>query len=389
MDEQAKLLIIITDRLDVLVTKGEITDRYYNPGDLFDEVHILSPRGDTARSEDIQKAVGKAKVYLYPVLPGLPSFKKTFGWSKFLLKEWAETIIALVRQINPQLIRVYGNNINGYLAAQIKKSLDVPLVVSMHTHPDESWRERISWRKNFRTRLLAEFNKIFEKETLRNSDCTIAVYESIVEYVRRFGAKRIELIYNVINPTHLRQKTNYKLHFPPRIISVGRQFPGKCPDNLIRAIASLDVELTMVGNGEYHDYLKGVAKECNVENQVIFKPSVSNDTLCNMLADYDIFATHSDYWGIPKAVMEPLLIGLPVVINYRYPKPIPELNSDWVMLVKNTKEGYLNALKQLLTDDNFRESIGRRGYDFAWKTFPPDKMEQKVVDLYRELVPNL
>jgi len=57
--------------------------------------------------------------------------------------------------------------------------------------------------------------------------------------------------------------------------------------------------------------------------------------------------------------------------------------------VENTKEGYLNALRKLLTDDAFRKDLGQCGYTYAWKQFAPDKMEQKVVDLYRELVPGL
>ena len=382
------LLVIITDALSALIKKGEMTARYYNPGDLFDEVHILMTTADNPNPADVQKTVGRATLYLHN-LPGPPSFRHTLGWRPFLMKKWVEPGVALAREINPLLVRAYGNSINGYLAAQIKKQLGIPLVVSMHTHPDESWRKRIPWRTAFRTRLRAEFHKVFERESLSIADFTILVYKPIIEYAERFGAKRFELVYNTINPTHLRQKTSYKLHSPPRVISVGNQFQGKCPDNLIRAIAELDAELTMVGDGEYHDHLKSVAQECNVDDRVIFIPSVPNDNLCQMLPDYDIFATHNNYWGIPKAVMEPLLTGLPVVINRRYPEPTPELNGDWVMLVENTKEGYLNAIKKLLADDALRESLGRRGYDYAWKHFAPPEMEQKVVDLYRELVSGL
>jgi glycosyltransferase involved in cell wall biosynthesis len=286
-------------------------------------------------------------------------------------------------------VRTINNYINGYYAAQIKKQMGIPLVVSLHTHPDESERSRVSWLPLWKKRLILELRKTFERETLRNADCVIPVYEPIREYALRYGAKRVEVIYNIINPTHLRRKTCYRLGQPPRIISIGNQMPGKNPDNLIRAVAETEVELTLVGKGEYHEYLKSVAQECGVADQIVFKPAIPNDDLCEMLPEFDIFAAHCDYWGIPKAVMEPLLTGLPVVINRCYPEPVPELNGDWVMAVENTKEGYLDAIKKLFTDDDYRESLGQRGYDYAWKNFAPYEMERKVVDLYKELVPGL
>lgn len=382
------LLVIIPDALSALVQKGEVTARYYNPGNLFDEVHILMTNDDNVNPDDVQKTVGQAKLHIHNL--GSVSFKDTLGWHSFLLKPYVNKSIAFAREIQPSLIRTHGNYLNGYLAAQIKKQLNIPVVVSLHTHPDESRRGTTPWRSSFGKRLSLEIQKKFERETLENADCVIPVYESIREYASRYGAKRVEVIYNVINPTSLQRKMCYQLHQPPRVISVGRQIPYKVPDNLVRAIAEIDVELTLVGNGEYHEYLKSLAQECGITDRIIFKPAVPNEELCRMLPEYDIFATHTDYPEIPKAVMEPLLTGLPVIVNHRCRgKPVFEFQGDWVYLVENTKEGYLNALRKLIADDVFREALGQRGYTYAWNQFAPDKMEQKVVDLYRELVPGL
>ena len=49
------LMVIVPDRLSELAEKGEVTRRYYNPGDLFDEVDLVlvnddrpDPRADCA-----------------------------------------------------------------------------------------------------------------------------------------------------------------------------------------------------------------------------------------------------------------------------------------------------------------------------------------------------
>ncbi len=49
------LLNIITDRLSHLEGKGEMTSRYYNPGEVFDDVHILMTNGDTPNPKNLQK----------------------------------------------------------------------------------------------------------------------------------------------------------------------------------------------------------------------------------------------------------------------------------------------------------------------------------------------
>lgn len=379
------LLVIIPDRLSDLVSKGEITARYYNPGDLFDAVHIVMTNDDRPDPGPLAKTVGRARLHLHN-LP-LPSFVLTLGWQPCLIKDWVRAGVRLAGEIRPELIRTYGNYGNGYLAAQLKKRLGLPLVVSLHTNPDVSQREATPWWPNWRRRLALEAMVKFEKETLKTADWVLPVYEPIRGYAERRGARRLEVCYNVINPDFLRPKESYALHRPPRIVSVSRQIPGKNPENLIRAVARLpEVELTLVGDGEGHGHLREVARDCGLSSRVTFRRSVANDELCLLLPEFDIFAAHSDYWEISKSVLEPLLTGLPVVLNRRPGEPVPELQGDFVMLVDNTPEGYGQAFERLLADDLFREELGRRAYAHAQALWSPAVTEAKYVEIYRSLL---
>ncbi len=381
-----RLLVIISDALSALVRKGEMTDRYYNPGDLFDEVHIVLTNHDRPDPAAVQKTVGTARLYLHNVVP--PSFKRSLGWLPLRLRPWVEQGVALAHQIDPALIRVYGHETNGYLGAQLRHHLGIPLVVSLHTHPDQM-RRRIAWRANWRHRLAAELARRLERVTLQSADRVIIVYEPQRGYALRNSARDLRLIYNIINPSHLRRKTAYRLHQPPRLLSVGRLIDGKNPANIIRAMTALDAHLTIVGSGTLDERLHALAHSLGLGERVTFVPALPNDELCRRLPDFDVFVTHTDYWEIPKAVMEPLLTGLPVVINRRYPQPVPELNGPWVRTVENTAEGYLHALARLLADERQRAALGQLGATYAWQRFAPHRMEQQTVDLYRELVPTL
>ena len=379
------LLVIVPDRISDIISKGEFSARYYNPGELFDEVHILLVNDDHVDKIALQKTVGRAALSLHN-LP-IPSFISTFGWQPFLLHKWVETGIQLVREIQPDLIRVHGSAYNGFLAAQIKKQLHIPVVVSLHTYPDVIIKEQTGLWSNLKNYIYNCRIKQFENETLKNADWVCPVYESIRAYARLHGAQKITVCYNVLNPDYLYQKESYSLHSPVRIIFVGRLIPGKNPENIIRAVARFpDIELTIVGDGVLYDYLQQVSGENLDPGRVIFYKAIQNDTLCRMLPEYDIFAVCSDYLEISKTVLEALLTGLPVVINKRQGDPVPELKDDFVCLVKNTPEGYYNAFEKLLQDHTFREQLGRTAYAHAQEFWSPEKTEAAYVKIYQQVL---
>ena len=61
----SKLLVLIPDRLSDILAKGEIQPRYYNPGEVFDEVHILSTTVDNPDRDLLQRMVGRARLHLH------------------------------------------------------------------------------------------------------------------------------------------------------------------------------------------------------------------------------------------------------------------------------------------------------------------------------------
>jgi glycosyltransferase involved in cell wall biosynthesis len=379
-----RLMVIIPDRLSDLVRKGEITERYYNPGEVFPEVHIVMTNDDKPDRAMVQKTVGHARLHLHNLPDSRRAFVPTLGWRPLLLGSWAKHAVDLAKAIGPAMIRCHGAQLNAFAAAAIKRSLNIPYVVSMHTNPDEDVRGRA---RGLVRRVVTRLQQDVERVGLVNADMVMPVYQTIVPYLQRLGVTRYEVCYNSLNPKYLRRKDDYRLHDPVRVISVGRQIEGKNPDNLIRAVAQLpNVHLTMVGDGTHHAHLRRVAEECNIGERIEFIASLTNDELCRRLPDFDLFATHNEYWGIPKAVLEPLLSGLPVVINHRQGAPTPELNDGICVLVSNTPDGYREGLARLMTDAAYREQLGRICYAFAQKNWSPAGTEAKFVGIYRKVL---
>ncbi|NMB53954.1 MAG: glycosyltransferase family 4 protein [Leptolinea sp.] len=381
-EKSKRLLVVIPDRLEDLVVKGEITERYYNPGNLFNEILLLKTIGDNVDPKLVQKMAGKAHLQMID-LP-MPTFTQSLGYQPWLLEKWVKQGIDIATQFNPHLIRAHSNFSSGYLASKIKLALDVPLVVSLHTQPDVDLRMYTHWWPNWKNRLVYERYKVFENLTNQTADWFLPAYDSGMEYCKKHHIKRAITCYNVLNPTSIHPKQNYQLHSPVKILCVNRLIPWKNPDMIIRAMKLLpNAELTIVGQGELAEYEKQVALEAGVEDRIHFIPSIPNDDLCRMYKDFDIYSSHIEWWGIGKSTIEAFLTGLPVVLNQRDIGPDPvEYTPDIVWLVPNTAEAFAEAFTKLIENSSEREKLGRNARKNAEERWLPRKTENRFVEIY-------
>jgi glycosyltransferase involved in cell wall biosynthesis len=379
-------MVIVPEAISEWIDKGEVVDRYYNPGDLFDHVDVVLTNDDWPDPGALQRVVGRAEVSVHsrPLPPG--TFRRTLGYRPRLLRRWAAGVVGLARELRPDLVRCHGADVNALAASEVKRVLGVPYAVSLHINPDEDIRGRATDR---RERIALRAIRSVERYSLRRADVVLPVYEPIVPYLKRLGVTRYEVAYNSLNGEHLRRKDDYALHEPVRVISVGRLFELKDPEQLMRAVATLDdVQLTIVGDGPLREHLLNVAAELDTQ-QIVFRRAVTNDELCELLAEQDLFATHTEHWEISKSVLEALLTGLPVVLNRRSGDPVPELSDEIAVLVDgNTRDDWAAALRRLIDDDGARERLGRRAGEHARARWSPEATESHFVEVYERLLGN-
>jgi glycosyltransferase involved in cell wall biosynthesis len=377
-----RLMVIVPDRLSDLVAKGEVTERYYNPGDVFDEVHLVMVNDDHPDHDALRVTTGRARLVLHNLPPRRGVLRRTLGYRPLLLRSWAAEGVELARHIRPRLVRCHGAWLNAFVAYEIRRRLGIPYVVSLHINPDEDVRGRAGGRE----RLEAEAIRSVERVALRGADLVLPVYRPIVPYLDRLGVERYELAYNMLNPSHLRVKEDYSLHRPVRVVSVGRQFAAKNPERLIGAVARLPaVELTVVGDGPGHEHLRRAAEREGVGGRVVFERAIANEELCHRLPEFDVFATHTEYWELSKSLLEALVTGLPVVVNRRRGEPVPELTPDIAMLVEDTVDAYRDALERLILDDDARERLGRAARARSLELWAPERSEARLAEIYRRL----
>jgi len=388
--DRRRLLVIVPDRVSDIIVKGEYQPDYYNPGGLFDEVHLLMTNDDKPDPVAMQRTVGTAHLVFHN-LPERPELigKNWRWWWKKPLRDWAAPGVELARRINPHLIRCHGADWNSYLASRIKAKLGIPYVLSLHINPDVN-----PVRRFVHPSITAEqekhnaFFEYIERTGLRSAELVMPVYKPILPYVERMGAERVEVCYNVLNSRCLQTKSDYARGKRFRIICVGRLNADKDPSNLIRAVARIpDADLTIVGDGPKRAELEALSIDLGVDERIAFRPSIDNDELCRILPTFDLFAVHTEYWEINKSVLEALLTGLPVVINRRHGPPVPELaDADIVHFVESSVEGYYRALSSFADDQSARETLGRRAFEYAKRHWDPAVTTAKYVEVYRRVM---
>lgn len=381
-----KILIIIPDKLSVLVEKGEIVSRYYNPDNIFSEVHILMLNEDSPEPKRIQQMVGSANLFLYnaPMPPSL--FKITLGYQFPLLRTWLNKVMSIISTIKPDLIRTYENVLEGYIASQAKNRLGMPYVTSLHSLHGKWDSMELN---NFKTKIYRKFTEKIEKHTLRNADAVICVYSAILNYARSYGARNLELIHNFVGGGAILSKESWNLSNPIKLITVNRQLQGKNPENIIKALALLPyaIEYTLVGDGVLHDELNITAKDLPPGKAVRFIKSLPNSELCSLYHEYDFMLTNCHFRGVPKSVIEAGLSGLPIIVNrYVDGYKVSEYNSNWIAECDDTPEGYADVLDRLIQNAQERELLGKGALEETQKSYSPKIMESKVADVYKSLL---
>ena len=384
--KRACLMVIIPDRLSMLLAKGEIVPRYYNPGDVFREVHLVMIADDAPDPAAAQPLVGDAKLFLHAFPAGKRIFLESAGWRPFLLRRWAAPLVALAARIKPQLVRVYGNHLNGFAASEIKRRLGIPYIVSLHGNPDIDYfrgRRATTWQRW----LLGRAIEAVEIITVKNADFVLPVYSPVLPYLRKHGVGRYEVIYNAVG-YGVREKTEYALdRNHVRALCVGRQqSQEKDASHILEAVADVpEVHLTLVGDGDLHEALVAKAAALGIGDRVEFLRALPNDRVLALLAQSDFLVYASHNYEISKVCIEAALTGLPCVLNDRGGDPAEELKGGQFLLIPDTREAYCAAMRRLIDDDSFRERLGRTARAHALKHWQPDKMEGRVAEIYRRV----
>jgi glycosyltransferase involved in cell wall biosynthesis len=371
-----KLIVFPGDPLMRYFHKGEVKERYWNPENIFDEVHAISLCDEDIEPDKVQSFAGDARFFIHPV--GRPNPSNFLAVRKRALH--------YARSVQPDLIKGHGALAMGYYAAYCGRELRVPSVVALHSDYSIIRTLRAAGISGLPRSLYQTAYRLtgMEHFALRTATAVTCAYEFPARHARWAGSPRIEVIYNRVD-TNRFKPTDKKPSEPLKVLTVGNHIPGKEPSAIIGAVADLPVELTVIGKGPLTPKLRELSRRQGTEHRVHFVDAVANADIHDEYQRHDIFCISIRYPGVCIPVLEAMASGLPVLTNKPLWEKAPEVVGEQAVIVDNNKEGFARGLQKFIAAPDLLAELGRQNR-LTMERVDGRLMEQREAALFRSLI---
>jgi len=281
---------------------------------------------------------------------------------------------------------------------------EIPLFVSVHNireYQDKIYREadffsiaenilntKLDNLREKKHKMLKRhiWQRIKQRISYKDADYLLPVSNSLKKALIQtysINPQKIYILYNGVSSFVLKQSTkNIKCNFTEknRLLFVGRTIGTKNEVALLKALPAIlkscpDTNLTIIGDGYWHDTLKQVAKKLGIEQYVTFLRHVPHKEIVTYYKNANVFVFPSFSEGLPKVVLEAMACGLPVVASN------VDGNNE---LVIDGYNGYLidpyniddmvEKVVHLLKNKELAIKMGQNGRDIVLKSFTWDNI---------------
>jgi len=215
--------------------------------------------------------------------------------------------------------------------------------------------------------------------------------------INKFGSEKVTCIHNAIDIEQIRVtkpatelRKELKLGEKEFLIgTMGRLTPVKGLESFLKAARIIrcqkpNVKFIIAGDGPLKDALQKQARECGLDEVVLFLGH-RNDSH-DILGLLDLFVVSSMSEGIPMVLLEALSLARPVVATLI--GGIPEVIEHGVsgLLVTPGREDELaKSCIALMDDSDYARRLGAAGRQRVVEHFSASAMANNVAEIYRSL----
>ena len=295
------------------------------------------------------------------------------------------SLYKLFKKEKPAIVhtQILGANIYGRIAAMLAR---VPVIISTE--------HNVYYKKK---RVHIWLDKILAK----NTDKIVAVSNRVKEFTSKqegIGKDKFELIYNGIDskeflPTASRKDIRDKLNFREGdfiLGAVGALTIQKGHYYLIQALSLLvkrypNTILLVVGTGELKEELQEIVRKLSLQENVRLL-GLRRD-ISDLLNCMDVFVLPSLWEGLGIALLEAMLMGLPVVASsVDGILEIVENGKNGILVPPGNVEALSNAIDELIENPQLRQSLGKAAKEHILEKFEVRQYIHKLENLYNRLL---
>ena len=167
--------------------------------------------------------------------------------------------------------------------------------------------------------------------------------------------------------------------------TVARFEAQKGLDVLLRAVAPLDVDVRLVGDGPERPALVALAEQLELTSRLTF--AGWSDDVSAELDRLDVFVLASRNEGFPLAIVEAMLAGLPVVAtDVGSVAEAIEPGVTGLLVPPDDERALRDAIASLLADPTRRDELGEAARARAASIYTAAAMAERFEQLYARLV---
>jgi glycosyltransferase involved in cell wall biosynthesis len=182
---------------------------------------------------------------------------------------------------------------------------------------------------------------------------------------------------------------------PIRLSWAGRLAPEKGLDDLLDVVASSraggrDVRLRVIGDGREREALERQATGLGLGDAVEWTGFVGDhDRYLGLLRDTDIFVLPSRSEGVPKAALDAMAAGLPIIATNVGNVPAVVVDGERGLLIPaGNRIALAGAIEQLSTDPDQRRRLAEAGLAWA-EGHTRERQAERLVAWMRDAFPEL
>lgn len=162
----------------------------------------------------------------------------------------------------------------------------------------------------------------------------------------------------------------------------------KAPDIQLEALALLKeqgykVKLKWMGDGKYKSPMEDYARQLGVDNNVEFVGAVSSERIYEELMSADLFLHVSRTEGLPRAIIEAMVCGLPC-IGTRV-GGIPELLDEKALIISGDSKALANKIQEFISNSTLMNEQAMRNWNKA-KSYDNRILTQRRADFYQHII---
>jgi len=297
------------------------------------------------------------------------------------------------RRLRPDVVHTHSSKagIVGRLAAA---DAGVPVIV--HTIHGMSFNRTQPWP-------VRRFYGLLERWAARHTHALVAVADAMIEQTVAAGICSRERLRTIYSGMELEQFTPspqrrqaaraaWGLKEDQIVVgTIARLFRRKGYEQLIPIMteaASRDQRLhfVWVGNGAQRAEYEAELRRRGLADRTTLTGLVRPEHVGDLIAGFDILAHTSQWEGLPRAVVQALLMQVPVVAFDIDGTPEVVLDGHTGRLVPlNDLKAFAEALLELAADAQMRRRMGQAGREHCLPLFDWRRMVDKLEDLYQTL----